>query len=87
MHGFNQMAWTPLSLNWHLYAMIKVFQSTIKEGDVMQEINVIGLDLANNIFHVYAANRQSQTVVRRKFRRNQMHSYFRPLSACLIGME
>ena len=51
----------------------------------MQEINVIGLDLANNIFHVYAVNRQGQAVVSRKLRRTQMHSYFRPLPACLIG--
>ena len=53
----------------------------------MQEINVIGLDLANNIFHVYAVNRQGRAVVSRKLRRTQMHSYFRPLPACLIGME
>ena len=53
----------------------------------MQEINVIGLDLAKNIFHVYGVNRQGQPVVSRKLRRHQMHSYFRQLPACLIGME
>lgn len=47
----------------------------------MQEINVIGLDLAKNIFHVYGVNRQGQPVVSRKLRRNQMHSYFRQLPA------
>ena len=52
----------------------------------MQEINVIGLDLAKNIFHVYGVNRQGQPVVSRKLRRTQMHSYFRQLPACLIGM-
>lgn len=32
----------------------------------MQEINVIGLDLAKHIFHVYGVNRQGQAVVSRK---------------------
>ena len=53
----------------------------------MQEINVIGLDLAKHIFHVHGVNRQGQPVVSRKLRRHQMHSYFRPLPECLIGME
>ena len=53
----------------------------------MQEINVIGLDLAKHIFHVYGVNRQGQPVVSRKLRRHQMHSYFRQLPPCLIGME
>ena len=53
----------------------------------MQEINVIGLDLAKHIFHVYGVNRPGQPVVSRKLRRHQMHSYFRQLPPCLIGME
>ena len=32
----------------------------------MQEINVIGLDLAKHIFHVYRVNRQGQPAVSRK---------------------
>ena len=53
----------------------------------MQEIDVIGLDLAKHILHVYGVNRQGQPMVSRKLRRHQMHSDFRPLPACLLGME
>lgn len=52
----------------------------------MQEINVIGLDLAKHIFHVYGVNQQGQPVVSRKLRRTQTHSDFRKLPTCLIGM-
>ena len=50
----------------------------------MQEINVITLDLAKRIFHRYRVNRQGQPVLSRKLRRNQLHSDFRQLPACLI---
>ncbi len=53
----------------------------------MKEINVIGLDLAKNIFYVYGVNRQGQPVVSRQFRRKQLLGYFAQLPPCRVGME
>ncbi len=53
----------------------------------MKEINVIGLDLAKNIFYVYGVGRQGQPVVSRPLRRKQLLGYFAQLPPCLVGME
>ena len=48
----------------------------------MKEINVIGLDLAKNIFYVYGVSRQGQPVVSRPLRRKQLD--FAKLPPCLM---
>ena len=53
----------------------------------MQEISVIGLDLAKNIFYVYGVNQQGQPAVSRQLRRKQLRGYFAKLPPCRIGME
>ena len=53
----------------------------------MKEINVIGLDLAKNIFYVYGVGRQGQPVVSRSLRRKQLLGYFAKLPPCRVGME
>jgi len=53
----------------------------------MKEINVIGLDLAKNIFQVYGVNRKGERTANRKLSRKQMLSYFSNLPPCLIGIE
>lgn len=53
----------------------------------MNEISVIGLDLAKNVFQVHGVDASGQTVVRRQLKRSQMQRFFAQLAPCLIGME
>ncbi|WP_430386275.1 IS110 family transposase [Blastomonas fulva] len=52
-----------------------------------QEIVVIGLDLAKNVFQVHAIDAQGQPVVRRQLRRAEVLKFFAKLPPCLVGME
>lgn len=53
----------------------------------MNEINVIGLDLAKNVFHVHAVDETGDVVLRKQLRRSQVRNFFAKLPPCLIGME
>lgn len=53
----------------------------------MKEINVIGLDLAKDVFQVFGVNSHGKRTVSRKLRRPQMQTFFANLPPCLIGME
>lgn len=52
-----------------------------------QEIVVIGLDLAKNVFQIHAIDAQGQPVVRRQLRRAEVLKFFANLPPCLVGME
>ncbi|CCW19630.1 Mobile element protein [Sphingobium indicum BiD32] len=52
-----------------------------------QEIVVIGLDLAKNVFQIHAIDAQGQPVVRRQLRRAEVLKFFAKLPPCLVGME
>jgi transposase len=53
----------------------------------MNKINVIGLDLAKNVFQVYGVDEAGEVMVRKQLRRSQVLKYFVRLSPSLIGME
>ena len=53
----------------------------------MQEVAVVGLDLAKNVFQVHGLAADGGVVFRRQLRRNQVRSFFQALPACLIGLE
>jgi len=53
----------------------------------MKEINVIGLDLAKNVFQVHGVNADGEVVVRKQLKRSQVLRFFARLHPCLIGME
>ena len=53
----------------------------------MKEINVIGLDLAKNVFQVHGVNSDGEVVVRKQLKRRQVLQFFAGLHPCLIGME
>jgi len=53
----------------------------------MEKVNVIGLDLAKNVFQVHAIDEQGQPVVRRQLRRAEVLKFFAKLPPCLVGME
>lgn len=52
-----------------------------------QEIVVIGLDLAKNVFQVHAVDAQGHPIVRRQLRRAEVLKFFAKIPPCLVGME
>lgn len=53
----------------------------------MQEVAVVGLDLAKNAFQVHGINAAGVVVVRKQLRRSQLLPFFEGLSPCLVGIE
>jgi transposase len=51
------------------------------------EIHTLGIDLGKTIFHVVGLNASGETVVRKKFSRNQLLHFTVNLRVRLIGME
>jgi transposase len=52
-----------------------------------QEIVVIGLDLARNVFQVHAIDGQGQPIVRHQIRRTEVLKFFAKIPSCLVGIE
>lgn len=50
-------------------------------------VNTIGLDLANNIFHVHGVMDDGEVAFYRPLWRAQMLAFFARLSPCLVGIE
>jgi transposase len=50
-------------------------------------IKRIGIDLAKEVFQLHGVDRLGNVCVRKQLRRAQMHTYFKDLAPCLIGME
>jgi transposase len=53
----------------------------------MNEISMIGLDLAKNVFQVHAVDASGQLVLQRQLRRNMVEKFFAKLPPCRVGME
>ena len=53
----------------------------------MQEVTVVGLDLAKKVFQVHGVAADGGVVFRRQLRRAQVLSFFEGLSPCLVGLE
>ena len=53
----------------------------------MEQVSVVGLDLAKSVFQVHGVNAQGEAVLRRKLSRGQLLKLFEKLPPCLIGME
>ena len=49
----------------------------------MSEIITVGLDLAKNVFQAHGADASGRTVLRKKLRRDQVLSFFRPDDRCV----
>ena len=58
-----------------------------QEGETVNEITTIGLDLAKNVFHVVGCDRHGKMVKRKMLRRGQVRGYFANVAACVVGME
>lgn len=53
----------------------------------MNEISMIGLDIAKNVFQVHGVDASGRVVLRRQLRRGAVEKFFAQLSPCLVGME
>jgi hypothetical protein len=53
----------------------------------MNDISMIGLDLAKNVFQVHGVDASGKMVLQRQFRRRAVEKFFAKLSSCTVGME
>src|SRR6476661_245284 len=53
----------------------------------MNEISMIGLDLAKNVFQVHGVDASGKVVLRRQLRRGAVEKFFAKLPPCTVGME
>ncbi|MGY4174711.1 transposase [Bradyrhizobium sp. USDA 4518] len=53
----------------------------------MDEVSIIGLDLAKNVFQVHGAGQDGRTVLRKKLHRGRLLEFFAELPRCVVAME
>ncbi|HEV2625938.1 MAG TPA: IS110 family transposase [Xanthobacteraceae bacterium] len=53
----------------------------------MEEVAVVGVDLAKSVFQVHGIDARGQVVLRRKLGRSKLIPFFAKLPACVVGME
>ena len=53
----------------------------------MNEVILIGVDLAKNVFQIHGVDAEGAVIVRRQLRRSQMLPFFKKQPPCLVGME
>lgn len=53
----------------------------------MEQVSVVGLDLAKSVFQVQGINAEGKAVLRRKLSRSQLLKLFENMPPCLVGME
>ncbi len=53
----------------------------------MENVNIVGLDLAKHVFQAHGADQQGAVVFRKKLRRQQVLPFFATLSRCTVAME
>jgi transposase len=53
----------------------------------MNEISMIGLDLAKNVFQIHGIDASGKVVLQKQLRRNAVERFFAKLPPCTVGME
>ena len=53
----------------------------------MEKINVIGLDLAKNVFQVHGADSDGKKLLSKKLKRDELLEFFAKMPRCLVGLE
>ena len=53
----------------------------------MNEISIIGLDLAKEVFQVHGADDKGRCVLRKQLKRREVLRFFAQLSRCIVAME
>jgi len=58
-----------------------------EEGETVDQITTVGLDLAKHVFHLVGCDGDGKVVKRKMLRRREVLAYVANLPPCLIGME
>ena len=53
----------------------------------MEEVAVVGIDLAKSVFQVHGIDGRGELVVRQRLSRSKLLGFFARLPRCLVGME
>ena len=53
----------------------------------MEDVSVIGIDLAKSVFQVHGIDGRGQVVLRQRLSRGKLLPFFSSLPRCLVGME
>ena len=53
----------------------------------MEQMTVIGMDIAKSVFQVHGVDADGEVVVRRRLRRSQVLDFFAKIAPCRIGIE
>lgn len=53
----------------------------------MENVAVVGVDLAKSVFQVHGIDARGDVVLRRKLSRSKLLAFFATLPRCLVGME
>lgn len=64
-----------------------VVSKPLRRGASMEEVSIIGLDLAKNVFQAHGAAPDGSVVFRRKLTRGQVLRFFASQPSCTVTME
>ena len=53
----------------------------------MENVSIVGLDLAKHVFQAHGADKKGAVIFRKKLRRTQVLSFFATLRPCTVAME
>ena len=53
----------------------------------MDQVSMIGLDLAKHVFQIHGVSGSEQIVLRRQLRRGEMLRFFKKQAPCVVAME
>jgi len=59
----------------------------MKKHSEIREVNVMGIDLAKNSFHVHGVDANDRKVISKKFSRQKLREYLINLPCCTVAME
>jgi transposase len=74
-------------MSWTALHPAGSFAGLCGEEDTMEEVAVIGIDLAKSVFQVHGVDAKGQVVLRRRLSRSKLLGFFAELPPCLVGME
>jgi transposase len=74
-------------MSWTALHSTGSFAGQCGEEGTMENIAVIGLDLAKSVFQVHGVDDEGEVVLRRRLSRAKLLPFFAKLPPCLVGME
>src|SRR4051812_31325623 len=74
-------------MSWTALHSTGIFVGRCGEEDTMEDVVVVGVDLAKSVFQVHGIDAQGVVVLRRKLSRSKLLSFFAALPRCLSANE